>query len=123
MTIGVIALICRLRMAFAAVRQWPIARRSAIQFQVIGVSARRRDPALDRIGLESLFQVRLEPACPPQFFGHKVSGTTSVHEQRLVPTAEQMAEVTVPAIKSRGVGTEQPLHAGHEVCLGVSAIK
>jgi len=43
---------------------------------------------------------------------------TAVHEQRLVPAAEEMAELSVPAVEPAGIGAQQPFHAGDQRGLG-----
>ncbi len=45
----------------------------------------------------------------------EVSVAAPIHDQRFVPSAEQMAKELVPPVKTRGVSPEKPFHAGHQV--------
>jgi len=45
----------------------------------------------------------------------QIPAAAALHHQRLVTTAEQVAEQFVPAIEATRVGAEKPFHAGHQV--------
>jgi hypothetical protein len=47
--------------------------------------------------------------------GAQVTGSAAVNDERLVTTAEEVAEVSVAAIEARGVRAQEPFHPGYEV--------
>jgi hypothetical protein len=50
--------------------------------------------------------------------GAEVTRRLRVHQQRPVPSAEQVPNELVPAVEAAGVGAEKPGHPSHEVGLG-----
>ena len=45
----------------------------------------------------------------------QITVSASVHDQRLVATAEQMPEQFVPPVEASGVGTQKPFHPRHQI--------
>ena len=48
----------------------------------------------------------------------QVAVAAALHQLRLVPPAEHMAEEFVPVVEPDGVGALQPGHAGHQIGIG-----
>lgn len=48
----------------------------------------------------------------------QIPASAAVHDQRLVTSAEQVAEEFMAAIEPRGVGAQEPAHPGDEVGVG-----
>ena len=49
--------------------------------------------------------------------GFEVTVAAAVHDERLVPSAEEVTEFPVSAIEARSVRAQQPFHAGDQVGL------
>ncbi len=48
----------------------------------------------------------------------QIAVAAPVHDQRLVPAAEQMAKQLVPPVESSGISPQKPLHPRHQIGLG-----
>jgi hypothetical protein len=48
----------------------------------------------------------------------QISAATPIHNQRLVPSAEQMPKQLVPPVKPSRVSPQKPLHTRHQIGLG-----
>ena len=46
-----------------------------------------------------------------------------VHDQRLVATAKHVAKKPVPVVVANRIGAQKPLHAGHQIAVGVSTTR
>ena len=50
--------------------------------------------------------------------GLEIPVAAPVHDQRLIPAAEQVPKLLVPSIVAAGIGPQQPLHPSYKVGLG-----